>query len=141
MSRTVVRLLSAVLLLFFGAETLASAETIVLTGGSCTWPSGDAGLKGEKIPGTNAAKVTVTTKTTVNGGHTAKVKYQIGVVSGGTFVESASYTRNLTAGADQEVSNTFTGLAQVTQYTVKVSIQFDALNPSFFGDRTITVNP
>lgn len=85
-----------------------------------------------------AATITVSTTATVNQGHTAVVKYQIGIVQGGQFQEQFSYSRNLTAGNNQSISNTFQGCSLSTQYTVKVSIKFDDLAFAYHTDRTIT---
>lgn len=136
--RTLTLLVAAVLVL--APTACAVDETFTNADGSSTWPEGAAGLSGAKV-GTNAASVSVTTTHTVNAGNTAVVQYRIGVMVGANFTEIATYSRNLTAGAGQVVSNTFSNMSRGTQYTVKVKMTFGD-NLSFnHTDRMITVNP
>lgn len=133
-----IRSLILAVLFFFPALAIAD-ETLITTGGSSTWT--DAGLSGAKIPGTNAATVTVKTSESVNASITATVTYQIGQTVDGKFNELAKYTRNLTAGNNQDVSNTFSGMAQAVQYTVKAKTEYSDKSSNVHTDKTITVAP
>ena len=67
--------------------------------------------------------------------------YQVGQVVGGNFMVMATYTRNLTAGNNQAVSNTFTALPQSTQLTVKTKTTYSDSSANAHADKTVTVNP
>lgn len=87
------------------------------------------------------AQISVTTTETVNANFTATVTYQVGRVVNGTFMVSGTYTRNLTAGNNQVVANTFTALSQSVQYTVKTKTTYSDASANIHTDQTITVAP
>lgn len=128
----------AVLALLFLVLTPVCAETLTTTGGSSILA--DDGVTGAKWQVTGA-QVSVSTTETVNATITATVTYQVGRVMGGTFMAMGRYTRNLTAGNNQVVSNTFTGLPQGVALTVKTKTTYSDDTACVHTDKTVTVNP
>jgi hypothetical protein len=127
---------SAVLALLFLVAASVCAETLTVSGGSSTFGA----VTGSKWQVTGA-QVAVSTTETVNANITATVQYRVGRVINGTFMESFKYERNLTAGANQAVSNTFTALSQGVEYTVKFKTTYSDSTANQLADRTFTVSP
>lgn len=110
----------ALALLFLVSASVLADEELSTTGGSSVWA--DSGLTGSVDK--TGTKVTVSTTENVSPNITATVLYQVGVVKDGTFNEIARYSRNLTAGNNQAVSNIFTALPQNTTFTVKAKTTY-----------------
>lgn len=98
------------------------------------------GVTGAKWQVTGA-QVSVATTETVNANITATVTWQVGRVVNGTFMVSGTYITTLTAGNNQAVSNTFTGLAQSMEYTVKTKTEYSDSTAAIHTDKTATVAP
>jgi hypothetical protein len=115
------RRIAVLAVLFLVPACFGDDETLTVSGGTSVLA--DNGVTGA-VWQVTGAQVTVRTTETVSTGVTATVTYQVGPVVGGNFMVMATYTRNLTAGANQAVSNTFTALPQSTELTVKMKTTY-----------------